>query len=61
MVMRNVPTIDGDGTTATVSTQTRDVFDLAKARADGLAGIESYIQTKTTNVLRFKKTGKVKE
>lgn len=61
MVMRNMTTLDGGNTTATVSTQTREVFDLAKARADGLAGIDPYIQTKTTNVLRFKKSTKVKE
>lgn len=62
MIMRNMGVLDGENATATLSAQKKDTFDLAKARADGLAGIEPYISSKVTNVLRFKKKPtKVKE
>lgn len=55
MVMRNIKNLDTGTMKATVSEQKRDSFDLAKARADGLAGIDDYISIKTSNTLRFKK------
>ncbi len=55
MVMRNLRSLDVAGNTATVSEQTRESFDFARARADGL-DIDGYTITRTSNVLRFKKS-----
>lgn len=54
MVMRNIRQLEVAGQKATVTEQKREVFDLAKARADGLA-IDDYVSMKTSNVLRFKR------
>lgn len=55
MVMRNLRQIEVAGNKASVTEQKREVFDLAKARADGMA-VDDYVSMKTTNVLRFKRS-----
>lgn len=54
MVMRNLRELKTAGVIAKVSEQTRESFDLPKARADGLA-VEPYTTIKTSNTIRFKK------